>query len=165
MSPPVFSSFPTTFGESTVSDAKISRRSTTKVSHHSASSSDKWDAVTADDHRRSAKRRRKAARDQDADVDPARYLGFDVTARAPPDTSRPKSQESREPSPSRVRSGRSAERVVRSEASAQLASNGSKWHYTDIIGDKEAHRYGATASVICPHYKRDESTCLMSRSC
>lgn len=159
MSPPTFSSFPTTRINSPKSDSKsiphISSRPTPATSGHS----DTLASSSAHQLPRSAKRRKKEEHaTQRFDNDD----GHVVYGDALPLGKRSHNSNRAEPSESQARdgpSGWSRDQVMGDERSNEQNVDRTQSHYVDAIGDKEMHFYGATASLACPHYRRDESTC------
>ena len=159
MSPPTFSSFPTTILDPPSRDSHRAQSDSKTEASATSRRSDKRESSTAHRHRDSAKRRRKEdhgsrqlSRDtEDVDLDLAlRLVKHDHRHESPGQSG------------SKARDGLSrwsTEQPLSGEPMGDDYAGVTRSHYLDAIGDKEAHRYGVASSLDCPRYRRDQSTC------
>jgi hypothetical protein len=150
MSAPSFTSFPTLPAPDTASSSKLSDVSKKGGNDQSA----KRTSSSIPPHEKSIKRKRsRLARD----VVGYEGDGSDFHAASPATSHGRGSRYSR----SSHREISTGIRTTHHELGVDRYAAGtsrSEWHYTDIVGDKEAHLYGPTTSSSCPHYRRDQST-------
>jgi hypothetical protein len=157
MSPPTFSSFPTNILDPPNLDPHQAPRESKSEASATSRRSDKREPSSAHRHRHSAKRRknedhgsRQLSRDiGDVDLDSSPRLA-----------KHDRRHDSPGPSASKARDGLSrwsTDQPLSGESMSDDIAGGTRSHYLDPIGDKEAHRYGVASSLDCPRYRRDQS--------
>jgi hypothetical protein len=158
MSPPTFSSFPTTSLDQSNRDPHQAPRESKSEASATSRRSDKREPSSAHRHRHSAKRRRKEDHG-------SRHLPRDIGDVDPDSALRLAKHDhchgSPGPSGSKALDGLSrwsTEQPLSGEPMSDDYAGGTRSHYLDAIGDKEAHRYGVASSLDCPRYRRDQST-------
>ena len=152
MSPPTFTSFPSF----TTSEGSTSSRK------KRPNDSDKRKTPAERRHELSTKRKKRHERSADGD---AEYRTNDVDAGL--SAQLPVYYQAIDQSQSRYREGSgfigswTNDRDTGGGRYAEAGPSRSEWHFTDSIGERDAHRYGTTTSLICPRYRRDESMFLI----
>jgi hypothetical protein len=158
MSPPTFSSFPTTILDPPNLDPNQAPRESKSEASAKSRRSDRREPSSAHRHRHSTKRRRQ-------DDHGSRQLSRDIGDVDPDSSLRLAKYDHRHDSPgpsaSKARDGLSrwsTDQPLSGEPMSDDHAGGTTSHYLDAIGDKEAHRYGVASSLDCPRYRRDQST-------